>query len=146
METAPARTSSVRVDWRRSTGDYVESHCGRWRITPIYGGCTRPERYELRLDDRVVGGGENQRECKEDADRWIRDRHEASPVATIARSTAERWARYGACRRCGVDPGRPCVATGDRYSLLWAPAIKRPHRGRVRRDTGEVARATPDRR
>jgi hypothetical protein len=47
----------VRVRWKRSTGDYVESHCGRWWITPIYGGCTRPERYELRLDNRVVGGG-----------------------------------------------------------------------------------------
>ena len=47
----------MRVRWKRSTGDYVESHCGRWWITPIYGGCPRPERYELRLDDRVVGGG-----------------------------------------------------------------------------------------
>ena len=59
----------MSVHWKRSTGDYVESHCGRWWITPIYGGCTRPESYELRLDNRVVGGGANQRECKEDAQR-----------------------------------------------------------------------------
>jgi hypothetical protein len=72
MKMAPARTSSACVRWRRSTGDYVESHCGRWWITPIYGGCTRPERYELRLDNRVVGGGASQHACKEDADRWIR--------------------------------------------------------------------------
>lgn len=85
--------SSVRVRWKRSTGDYVESHCGRWWITPIYGGCTRPERFELRLDNRVVGGGANQRECKEDADRWIRARNEASPVVATARSTAKRWVR-----------------------------------------------------
>jgi hypothetical protein len=97
METVLARTSSVRVDWRRSTGDYVESHCGRWRITPIYGGCTRPERYELRLDDRVVGGGENQRECKEDADRWIRDRHEASPGPALRGDRGSILAALGAC-------------------------------------------------
>jgi hypothetical protein len=139
----------VRVRWKRSTGDYVESHCGRWWITPIYGGCTRPERYELRLDNRIVGGGSNQHECKEDADRWIRGRHEASPAMTTARSTAERWARYGACLKCGVNPGQPCVATGDRYSLLWAPTISRPHRGRGCQDTRKVVRATlaaPNRR
>ena len=63
----------MHVRWKHSTGDYVESHCGRWWITPIYGGCTRPERYELRFrrDDgwHVVGGGSTQRECKEDAER-----------------------------------------------------------------------------
>jgi len=63
-----------RVRWKRSTGDYVESHDGRWWITPIYGGCTRPERYELRhrgepTDEqadgwRVVGSGSTQHECK----------------------------------------------------------------------------------
>jgi len=46
----------------------VESHCGRWWITPIYGGCTRPERYELRLNHKVVGGGSTQRTCKADAE------------------------------------------------------------------------------
>jgi hypothetical protein len=57
------------VRWKRPTGHYVESHCGRWWITPIYGGCTRPERYELRLDNRIISSGTNQRECKEDAAR-----------------------------------------------------------------------------
>lgn len=123
------KTRSVPVRWKRSTGDYVESHCGRWWITPSYGGRTRPERYELCLDNRVVGGGANQRVCKEDAAQ-IRTHHEASPVAFNARSTAERWSHYGACPKCGVNPGQPCVATGDRYSLLWPPTIRRPHRGR----------------
>lgn len=53
--------------WKRSTGDFVESHCGRWKITPIYGGLTRPERYELWLDGKRVGSGSTQRECKADA-------------------------------------------------------------------------------
>ena len=133
----------MHVRWKRSTGDYVESHCGRWWITPIYGGCTRPERYELRLDKRVVGSGANQRECKEDADRWIRDRNETSPATVTARSTAERWERYGDCPKYGADPGQPCVARGDRYSLLWPPTIKRPHRNRGRQDTRKVDRGTP---
>ena len=108
------------VRWKRSTGDYVESHCGRWWITPIYGGCTRPERYELRLDNRVVGGGANQRECKEDADRWIRARHEASPVVTTARSTAETM---GALRRLPEVRGQSGPAMrGDRRSVLVALA------------------------
>jgi hypothetical protein len=54
-----------KIWWKRSTGDYVTSHCGRWDITPIYGGLTRPESYELRLDYKVVGTGQTQRECKE---------------------------------------------------------------------------------
>ena len=78
----------MHVRWKRSTGDYVESHCDRWWITPIYGGGTRPERYELRLDNRVVGGGANQRECKEDAAR-LRAHHEAGPVAT----TPKEWTK-----------------------------------------------------
>ena len=60
--------------WKRSTGDFVESHCGRWWITPIYAGCTRPQDYELRLDNRIVGGGKTQRECKKEAE-WICTHH-----------------------------------------------------------------------
>lgn len=62
------------IAWKRATGDFVESHCGRWWITPIYGGCTRPERYTLMFRSwrgeewRVVGSGSTQRECKMDAE------------------------------------------------------------------------------
>lgn len=59
------------IRWKRSTGDFVESHCGTWWITPIYGGLTRPERYELRVKTadnwKAVGSGSTQRECKADA-------------------------------------------------------------------------------
>jgi hypothetical protein len=61
----------MRVRWKKSTGDYVESHCRRWHIEPIYGGLTRPESYKLLLDWKVVDGGQKQRECKavaEDSD------------------------------------------------------------------------------
>jgi hypothetical protein len=64
------------IGWKRSTEDFVESHCGRWWITPIYGGTTRPERYDLRHNAsgevggwRVVGSGQTQSECKEEAAR-----------------------------------------------------------------------------
>jgi len=47
--------------WKRSTGDYVESHNGTWWITPIYGGLTRPESYQLQTKTdggwKVVGSG-----------------------------------------------------------------------------------------
>lgn len=34
--------------WKRSTGDgFTESHDGRWHISPIYGGLTRPESYQV---------------------------------------------------------------------------------------------------
>lgn len=59
------------IRWKRSTGDFVESHCGFWHITPIYGGLTRPERYELWFgaeSRRRVGSGSTQRECKAVAD------------------------------------------------------------------------------
>lgn len=39
------------IRWKRSTGDYVESHCGRWNIV-------------LYLDHKVVGSGSTQREAK----------------------------------------------------------------------------------
>lgn len=62
------------IRWKRSTGDFVESHCGTWWITPIYGGLTRPEHYELQTKTadgwRVVGSGSTQREAKEDAARF----------------------------------------------------------------------------
>lgn len=58
----------MKIHWKRSTGDFVESHCGRWWITPIYGGLTRPESYVVRFDNKVVGSGSTQRECKERAE------------------------------------------------------------------------------
>ncbi len=52
------------VRWKRATGDFVESHCGRWQITPVYGGLTRPESYKLWLDGKCIDSGSTQRECK----------------------------------------------------------------------------------
>lgn len=43
----------MKIQWRRSTGDFVESHCGQWFPTPIYGGFTK-----------IVGSGSTQHECK----------------------------------------------------------------------------------
>ena len=61
----------MRIRWKRADDGFVESHCGRWWITPIYGGLTRPESYTLlRNATGSVGGwkqtgtGSTQRECK----------------------------------------------------------------------------------
>jgi len=65
------------IRWRRSTGDFVSSHCGFWHITPIYAGLTRPESYELWFgasSRKRVGSGSTQRECKAVADD-VRTRH-----------------------------------------------------------------------
>lgn len=59
------RTRPIR--WKRSTGHFVDSHCGFWHITPIYGGLCNPESYELWFgaeSRRRVGSGQTQRECK----------------------------------------------------------------------------------
>ncbi len=63
----------MTIQWKRSSGDFVESHCGRWWITPIYGGLTRPESYVVRMGDKVVGSGSTQRECKAIAEGLERD-------------------------------------------------------------------------
>lgn len=80
------------VRWKRSTGDFVESHCGDWWITPIYGGLTRPERYELSVKTadgwKVVGSGSTQRECKEVAAQL--DDLAAEQVADINRRNEAR--------------------------------------------------------
>lgn len=56
------------IRWKRSSGDYVESHCGEWFITPIYSGCTRAQAYELRHKDnyaKALGEHQTQKEAKE---------------------------------------------------------------------------------
>jgi hypothetical protein len=52
------------IRWKRSDDGFSVSHDGRLRISPIYGGLTRPESYQIWLDDKVVGSGATQRECK----------------------------------------------------------------------------------
>jgi hypothetical protein len=60
------------IRWKRSFNDYVESYCGKWWITPIYGGCTRPAlgcaARHIALSPsgwKIVGSGQTQRECKD---------------------------------------------------------------------------------
>ncbi len=58
-----------KVRWRPANNGFVESHCGRYQISPLYWGCTRPQVYELRVDGEVVASYcANQREAKDCAD------------------------------------------------------------------------------
>lgn len=60
----------VRVRWQRARDGFVYSHCGRWRIVPLYCGGTRPELFDVYLDDRKVGSWcSTQKEAKEEAER-----------------------------------------------------------------------------
>lgn len=65
VEAVAFQTRPLR--WKRSTGHFVDSHCGFWHIVPKYGGLTRPESYELWFgtsERKCVGSGQTQRECK----------------------------------------------------------------------------------
>jgi hypothetical protein len=64
------------VKWKRSTEDYVESHCGTWWITPNYWGCTRPQSYSLmrKIDGKwktVSYHCATQRDAKADVERVL---------------------------------------------------------------------------
>lgn len=37
----------MTIRWKRSRDGFVESHCGEWRIVPLFCTCTRPQDYEL---------------------------------------------------------------------------------------------------
>lgn len=58
-------TTPAPIRWKRADDGFVESRCGRWWITPLYCGCTRPQAYELRLDGKVVDSHcQTQRDAK----------------------------------------------------------------------------------
>jgi hypothetical protein len=87
------------IRWKRPTEHYVTSHCGTWWITPIYGGLTRPESFQLQTKTadgwKVVGSGSTQRECKQvaaDLDAMASDQAAAAarPSRVDARSTNDR--------------------------------------------------------
>lgn len=43
------------VRWKRSDEGFVDSHCGRWHIKPLYFGCVKPQFYELYRDGQRQG-------------------------------------------------------------------------------------------
>ena len=63
------------IKWHRSVDGYVRSHCGRWKINPLYCGCINPQWFELYMDGAKVGGSwfETQRAAKEEADKLLRE-------------------------------------------------------------------------
>lgn len=58
------------IRWKRPDDGFVESHCGHWKITPLYWGCTRAQMFELWRDGKkVTGYCSTQKEAKRDANR-----------------------------------------------------------------------------
>jgi hypothetical protein len=57
------------IRWKRANDGFVISHCGKWKITPAYAGCARPQDYVLWCDGKVVSRMHaTQREAKADAE------------------------------------------------------------------------------
>lgn len=52
------------IRWKRARDGFVESHDGRWRISPLYCGCTRPQSFQLWKDNADRGWFSTQREAK----------------------------------------------------------------------------------
>lgn len=71
VERAPADEGAAVIRWKRANDGFVDSHDGRWRIAPLYWGCTRPQLFELYRDGkRVASYCQTQREAKVAAARF----------------------------------------------------------------------------
>lgn len=82
------------IRWRRSNDSYATSHCGRWKISPLFWGCIHPQWFELRRDDvKIDSMFETQRAAKVMADEL--DAAVAQDLVTPAENVARRR-RYGA--------------------------------------------------
>lgn len=58
----------TNLKWRRSEEGYVESHCKRFSISPIYMGQTTPQGYYLYVDKkRLPHWWNTQKEAKDHA-------------------------------------------------------------------------------
>lgn len=88
MSTVPRKSGSAneapkrRLKWARSNDGFCDSKCKRYKITPLYCGCVKPQFFELWFYPKGFGEdgfrGErvkvssmssSQREAKEDAER-----------------------------------------------------------------------------
>lgn len=59
------------IRWKRAQDGFVESHCGRWRIVPLYCGCVNPQAYKLKMNGEVVAWFcGTQRDAKAEAERF----------------------------------------------------------------------------
>jgi hypothetical protein len=69
----------VKAEWKRSRSGAVETVDGRWRIAPLYWGCTRPQLYELYDNGEVAANCGSQREAKTLVDRWLTEEASLRP-------------------------------------------------------------------
>lgn len=68
---------AAKVKWRRSSDGFCDSACGRYKITPLYCGCVKPQMFDLWFYPNGLGGerkkidgmASSQRECKDAANR-----------------------------------------------------------------------------
>ena len=56
------------IRWKRSQEGFVESRCGRWKITPEYWSCVDPQAFTLSRDGEIVARHcSTQRDAKDTA-------------------------------------------------------------------------------
>ena len=74
---------SKNIKWSRSKEGFVKSKCGRFSISPLYCGSTRPEFYEMRDNDLGIkygGWATTQRELKDRAQETIDEECSINPA------------------------------------------------------------------
>lgn len=59
------------IRWKRSQEGFVESHCGRWKITPEYWGCVKPQAFTLWRDGKKVAFGKATQHAAKDTAEYL---------------------------------------------------------------------------
>lgn len=56
----------MTIRWKPSREGYVDSHCGRWSIEPLFFSCVKPQSFKLWRDGKTVAHSCNtQKEAKQ---------------------------------------------------------------------------------
>ena len=75
---------TTRIKWKRSQEGYVDSHCGRFEISPLYFSCVNPRSFKVEYVDggeRIViaSSKDSQRDAKRAAQIWLDERENPNP-------------------------------------------------------------------
>jgi hypothetical protein len=144
------------IRWKRSVEGYCDSHCGRWRISPLYCGRVKPQFFDLYLDGKKVALMlSSQHEAK---DRASNMPHVTAPSGCYIDPDGNARPILVAgihmeCPICGQQPLACCISMAKRYSgdygcrgrtislPSWARDRKTFHKERV-----QAAKVESDRR
>jgi hypothetical protein len=67
-------TKKAKIAWKRSNEGFVDSKDGKWSISPLYCGGTRPQFFELSYERRTITRlASSQRDAKDEAEGWLEE-------------------------------------------------------------------------